>query len=199
MKPSRDGVVREQWPQDAHLEGEAGGHASVRSSTAPVLKGHEVYAAQWDTWLSRRSFEAAEAEGENEAAPVDPLLVEGLSALQRGTDQALARLERELTARLAGEVYGLRAKITALEDARAADQERHRDEIRGLMAEIAGHRKQAAAAAEASKAELELVHNELAEMRAIDRLRTSRSGRAHKAAVELRLVKKELGREKGAA
>jgi hypothetical protein len=206
MRPSADGVVRQEWPPNAHLEGdepnesECGNYGNVRSSAAPALQSLEVYADRWSEWLTQRAEEAAAAEGDDEAVPVDPLLVESLAALQHAVDKTFVRLERDLAERFAGEAEELRTEIARLKADRADDQERHRAEIRGLRTKLARQANDHAGEIESWRGETLVLQNEVAEVRAIDRLHHSRAGRSHAAAVELKLVRAELERQaKGAA
>jgi hypothetical protein len=211
MRPDADGIHREEWlgQQIPHAPVTAIRAAATvitshppadRSTPTPTLLSVEAYASRWGNWLEQRSQEAAEAEGGEEAISVDPLLAEGLGALQSAVDRALAKLEHQLTDRFAAEAAELRANIAAAEAERAEDRERHRVDAQRLCAEAAVRRNEAAAEAKRQRAESLLLHNEIAEMSAVDRLRTSRAGRWHAARVQLKLVRADLEREaKGAA
>jgi hypothetical protein len=78
---------------------------------------------------------------------------------------------------------------------RAAAEERHACEIASLRSALTRQAKDHAAEAEVWCDELRLIANQLAEQRAVSRLRESRAGEAHDAQVKLRLVHRELQRE----
>ena len=151
MKPSADGVIREAWPPLAFAD--IDNRKAAPTPPQATRKDHEAYAAEWETWLERRADEAAEAEGEEEAASVDPLLSEGLAALQLATDRAIASLEHRFTS----ENEALRTLVAKLETARAADQERHNAEIRGLRTKLREQAKDHASEIERWRGEIVLV------------------------------------------
>jgi hypothetical protein len=143
----------------------------------------------------RGFFAAIEDFEAEDPVEVDEPLVQGLAALQLATDQALARLERQLLSRLAVEVEPLQARIAELEAARAADEKRHKDELAGLRRELASLARTHDAAVAGWRSEIELLAAELAEQRSLSKLRDDRTARSHDAKVSLQLARAELARE----
>jgi hypothetical protein len=122
MRGDADGIIR---AEDSGAGTPVRAGATIVTAAPPTreaLKGHDAYVDQWDAWLARRAEEAAEAEGDDEAASIDPLLVEGLSALQLAVDRSLGRLERDFADRLGAETDGLRAQVASLEADRARNR-----------------------------------------------------------------------------
>jgi hypothetical protein len=193
MNPGRDGIVREAW-RTGDLGDEPGASGSAHYGKAPKPEPVMSVAARAGEW-ERRFRDLVDDADEGEEPDDGALAIEGLAALQHATDKALARLERQLVDRLTNEVVELAARIAGLEAARRADEERHRVAVAGLCADLASQRKLAVSEVEQQRAENLLLHNELAEVRAVDRLRSSRAGRSHEARVKLKLARKELQRQ----
>jgi hypothetical protein len=216
MKAGPDGVVREQWldKDSAMLRQPPEPIRAARSietvdapaaSAAPSADADWLFNQRFEQWEARVA-EAVDddvengGDGELSAAELAPWI--GASILEM-VDRAVAGVVVQMRT----EMGSLRRSLEASAEQRRADRRRHVEErgamrvrIADLEGKLADREKAHAAEAESWRDELRLLSDQLAELRSIDRLRHSRAGRSHDAAVALRLARKELEREaQGAA
>jgi hypothetical protein len=151
---------------------------------------------RWDAWLA--AIQDDEVSGGGDLLTETELLATGLAQVE----SFAATLAQSEAGRRQTAVKILTRAVTRLSQETAAARQRHEAEIAALKltnselrAEINRQRSERAHEAEAWRDELKLLANELAEQRAVSRLRESRSGRAREAEVRLRLLRKELERE----
>jgi hypothetical protein len=145
-----------------------------------------------EAWFERIEVLEEEIVEEGSNNPVADVLASAFVAIEAASAQSLAEAEARAQAESAAlkiEVGALRKDLAVLRAELAAGRRRE-TEIANLRAEIARLEKERAQEAEAWRAELLLLSNELAEVRAIDRLRSSRAGRAHEAEVRMRLLRR---------
>lgn len=169
--------------------------AVMNVESAVSVLSVEARAKEWDDWLTRRADEDAQAEGEEEAVPVDPLLVEGLAALQHATDRALASQEKQLLDRLDAENEALRAKLAEAGARRRSDADSCEREIVKLTKRLEAFEAASREEVEEVHAALRIEMAEAAEARSVERLRSSSWMKRHKARVGMKLAQRELVKE----
>jgi hypothetical protein len=209
MRPSSDGVIRQQWTnEDSSLPRrppEAIRMSRSIETDAPAVsaapspdsdKAYDLRLAAWGQVLEEAADDAAEnGDGEISAVELGPWLA---ANLLQAIDQAVAGG----VAQMRTEMGALRRSVEFLSEQRRADRRRHveargllRAKIRELEGRLEDQERTHASEAARWRDELRTLANELAEQRSLDRLRHSRAGRSHAAAVELKLVRAELAKE----
>jgi hypothetical protein len=198
VKPGSDGVIRQEWIVDDHPIPHAPTTPTRAAATvvtpAPIDRAPPVasVAGRVGEWNDRlQAIVDDEIEGGGEELSAVELIAEAVGSLQNAVDRALAVLERqtgETAGEAASEIAALRLKVAELEEARRADEDRHRREVARLAKRM-----------ETIGAEVDEVHDalrleaaEAAEARSITRLRTSSWMRRHNATVGLKLAQREL-------
>jgi hypothetical protein len=172
----------------------------LNSAAKPTVEASgERYVARaerWAQWIeAARTLGYSNDEGE---LSVEDALAACLAEAEGLLDRGLSLAEQKIEAanrRALVEAKALRESIAALEAARDADRQAHSAALAEMRAVLERQAKDHATNVDKLTGEIELLADQLAEQRAIDRLRSSRSGRAHASQVELRLARQELARE----
>jgi len=204
MRQSPDGIVRQEWPSDAHLEGgldqnpDVGGRAqygrppAARDAREPPVASVNTRIGEWSDRL--QDLVDDELEGGGEEPSAGELIAEAAGLLQNAVDRALVNIERQIgeaAGQAANVIAALERRICELEDARRSDQERHRR----LGERMQRLELQTRAEVDEVHAALRIEAAEAAEGRSIARLKQSSWMKRHNSRVGLRLVEQELERD----
>jgi hypothetical protein len=201
-KPGEE-IIREQWvDRDSSLARQppepVRTSRAIETVDAPAAPSPVASAeARVNEWTDRlQDLVDDELEAGEELSAVE-LIAEASGLLQNAVDNALDRLEREMASRFGAEIEGLHAKIVSLTADRAADQERHRREVAGLVVRMQKLELETRAEVGEAHDAVRLAAAEAAEGRSIERLRQSSWKKRHDSRVGMKLTQRELANAKG--